>query len=676
MSRIEPQPYQPCPCGSGEKYKFCCREKHRGLNREISIRTLEFNFARAEELHRQSLAFVESGRPEEAIPLLLECIKLGPGVSQPHNNLALAYFVEGSIEKAVETAERVDREIDPGNAYSLGILVHLYLLLGREEEASKFMDRLSRIPPKDPSAAAKKCEALARFNRHSEILAVAKAAYGSCEFYAGVAAANLARYDEAKRFLKMALKDSVYAERAGEHLKLLESGKGPGTLEGDWPYLSVTDWYHPKGRAHLSKPGRIRQLPGLVHMALTHLNEDPGMGEGVVTMLETVGTPRAIEALRKIAFGRFGSDPLRTAALGTLNRMGHLGKGPHRVWNGGVWREVDVQSTELVDDSEAPLPAALEPVIREYSAATKSRDWERAERLAREAARIAPEWEKTGYLLGNALSKAGKHAEAATVLREDLKLHPGNLATAGLLMWTLLSLDQLQEAQEVLKATPVPQRIDPKTYAMYQLTCAQVGLAMGEWRSARRMVESVREMYPDFEAAKNVEGSLEFQIARFLEDEMRDRQVREARRRSRLLESDAPMATCYGELRVEDLRSMARLAGIRIHKGARKEEMVRELASTLAEPERISDILGTLAETDRTALKSVLDSGGITDLTDFSRTHARPGRDDRDDADLVEDRLAERGLLAIATVGGRVSVLIPGDLRQSIAAALSWPLGR
>jgi len=34
MSQSKPDPYQPCPCGSGKKYKFCCYAKGQQLSNE------------------------------------------------------------------------------------------------------------------------------------------------------------------------------------------------------------------------------------------------------------------------------------------------------------------------------------------------------------------------------------------------------------------------------------------------------------------------------------------------------------------------------------------------------------------------------------------------------------------------------------------------------------------
>ncbi len=37
MTPAKPDPYQPCPCGSGRKYKFCCRIKEQQLSNESPL---------------------------------------------------------------------------------------------------------------------------------------------------------------------------------------------------------------------------------------------------------------------------------------------------------------------------------------------------------------------------------------------------------------------------------------------------------------------------------------------------------------------------------------------------------------------------------------------------------------------------------------------------------------
>jgi tetratricopeptide (TPR) repeat protein len=152
MPKMHENPYRPCPCGSGEKYKFCCLERDREKLRKAPAAPLSLLpgydqppddlIDAAEEAHRRGTELVGHLRGREAIPYIEKAISLFPQVPNPHNNLAIAHFIEGDIEKALEVAERVDREIDPGNVFALGQQVHYLILLGRRDDAKATGDRL------------------------------------------------------------------------------------------------------------------------------------------------------------------------------------------------------------------------------------------------------------------------------------------------------------------------------------------------------------------------------------------------------------------------------------------------------------------------------------------------------------------------------------------------------
>jgi hypothetical protein len=138
MSKIDENPYRPCPCGSGEKYKFCCLDKDRE-KRRTATPAIPFPgydqppddvVEEAREAPERGTELVGRLRGREAIPYIERAIRLFPEVPNPHNNLAMAHFIEGDIEKALEIVERVDREIDPGNVFALGQGVHYLILLG------------------------------------------------------------------------------------------------------------------------------------------------------------------------------------------------------------------------------------------------------------------------------------------------------------------------------------------------------------------------------------------------------------------------------------------------------------------------------------------------------------------------------------------------------------------
>lgn len=77
--------------------------------------------------------------------------------------------MEGDIERALETCERVDRVIDPGNVFALGQRVHDLLLQEPRREAEETGRRILTPAGRDESDVYKQCEALARLRLHREV---------------------------------------------------------------------------------------------------------------------------------------------------------------------------------------------------------------------------------------------------------------------------------------------------------------------------------------------------------------------------------------------------------------------------------------------------------------------------------------------------------------------------
>lgn len=145
--------YAPCPCGSGQKYKFCCRDKERESRREILRRAPSIvgpdgapiaglDLERAEALHVRAAHLLHDGRGQEAIAVLEKAIRAAPMLPHLYNNLALAQFLIGDVRAAIQTSERVDRAIDPVNTFALGNLVHFHLVAGDDETAERTGQRL------------------------------------------------------------------------------------------------------------------------------------------------------------------------------------------------------------------------------------------------------------------------------------------------------------------------------------------------------------------------------------------------------------------------------------------------------------------------------------------------------------------------------------------------------
>ena len=221
--RSGPEPYAPCPCGRGHKYKFCCREADRKRAREKKSSLIfidEDRMREAERIFREGQTFIEHGDFRRGRPLLEKSIRLFRHAPAAHNNLAASYFLEGEFEVAARITRDILEKLDPNHVYALGALVHYCLLLGRDDEAVAAADRLQRLAPSDGSGAFKQCEGLARLGRHDRVYRIGRLGLGmsgGCHshlFYLlGIAAANLGRYEEAEQSLKQARGDPLFGDR-------------------------------------------------------------------------------------------------------------------------------------------------------------------------------------------------------------------------------------------------------------------------------------------------------------------------------------------------------------------------------------------------------------------------------------------------------------------------------
>ncbi|MFS0864008.1 tetratricopeptide repeat protein [Fredinandcohnia sp. 179-A 10B2 NHS] len=89
---------------------------------------------------------LETGRLDEAVTLLKQITKEYPEFWSAYNNLALAYFYSGDVEKASETLEEV-LDKNPGNLHALcNTLVFLYYQR-KTQKVKELTNRLSTIHP-------------------------------------------------------------------------------------------------------------------------------------------------------------------------------------------------------------------------------------------------------------------------------------------------------------------------------------------------------------------------------------------------------------------------------------------------------------------------------------------------------------------------------------------------
>ena len=416
-------PYAPCRCGSGVKYKFCCREKDRQAQAARMVNTQDdpwrdleaggtvvLDLEQGERLNAEGMRLLALQRLAEAERSFRASIAAAPLVPAAHNNLAVAVFAQGRVDEAIPIQEAILRKVPIENLFGMANLVQLYLTVGRVADAETVAKNSLRLKPRDSGALTKQCEALARLGRHQEILETAERfpslSDGAVNYFAGLAAANLGLFDQAADHLRRVGRGEIIGQLAAKHLSRIKAGRGPDTVEGNWPYFQPQDIMPGEvfqtliRQAEQEGPAKARFLtnPVVVDMVAAFLNEGRG-GErdnGLIRVLERIDHPRADELLKRIAEGTFGSDALRLAAFQTLiNRGVWDTKSPQRLWLRGEWIDVKSKENDITPEAaSAPLSDELYPLYEAATTAGYRGRWEECERGWREllspGARLPP----------------------------------------------------------------------------------------------------------------------------------------------------------------------------------------------------------------------------------------------------------------------------------------------
>jgi len=103
---------QPCPCGSGKKYKRCCLDKDQAFEREAlaAARQAKHDDERYDQLADASNAvvdLVDAGRLDDAEAAAHDLLQRFPGVHDGYARLGLIHEIRGNTELAIEYYRKV-----------------------------------------------------------------------------------------------------------------------------------------------------------------------------------------------------------------------------------------------------------------------------------------------------------------------------------------------------------------------------------------------------------------------------------------------------------------------------------------------------------------------------------------------------------------------------------------
>jgi Flp pilus assembly protein TadD len=166
----------PCPCGSGKKYKKCCLSKapvgavkpapssgvlerameaaRAGRYAQALVLFEEARQARPRDVNAVAglgQVFAELGDVERAAVLLGEATKLDPGRVDLHCSLADVLYRSGSVESSWKSAERAC-SLDERNVRAWFLAARALGRLNRLDGAQAAIDRALELSPDDPDS--------------------------------------------------------------------------------------------------------------------------------------------------------------------------------------------------------------------------------------------------------------------------------------------------------------------------------------------------------------------------------------------------------------------------------------------------------------------------------------------------------------------------------------------
>jgi tetratricopeptide (TPR) repeat protein len=128
----------PCPCGSGKKYKKCClplHEESRAKQQDTGAFSLTPGFTDLDELSNSVVDLIEAGRLDEAEAVCHELLTSYPDQIDGTERLAAVYEARGEKQKAAQHYRKA-AEFAQGSPGFDQVLIDWYLSKAKELEAN------------------------------------------------------------------------------------------------------------------------------------------------------------------------------------------------------------------------------------------------------------------------------------------------------------------------------------------------------------------------------------------------------------------------------------------------------------------------------------------------------------------------------------------------------------
>lgn len=527
MVMINTDPYEPCPCGSGKKYKFCCKGKLTGNKGQTDFPPLrlmselpEFEIDEADpvmvgdidtgrKLCQKGLKLMAAQKFKEAISLFQQSHEAAPFIYTPANNMALCFLMTGQLDEAIRVQEDSLEESTLPNPFGLANLSIFFFIKGNEPDAENCINQALKMEMPSADACIKVCDALSRFKRHGDILKLADTSDYRDDpgvlFFTGIAAANLNNKKRAEADLRRVAIGYHKADMAKRYLQHLREKSVPNTVLCDWPYLlpyEICPLSVIRKETELDENAwHSRRIA--VCMCESLLNESiAGDYKDAIGMLRFARHPDATTLLWAIVNGTFGPDNLRTRAMSILQERGLIKNGQKiEVMLGGKRTEVAGMGTQLNPEVVfgGELPSALSKLYtKALKAGTgKSPNWGKIGEYYRQIMVEAPAFYPAQYNYAISLVHLCRYEEALPILLELHAQHPEYLFAPATLLQIYTTLERKKDADQLIKSVEYPDETHPAAMTAWMVAQTIYHMHYNDDEAAVSCINMARQISPE-----------------------------------------------------------------------------------------------------------------------------------------------------------------------------------
>jgi len=530
--------YRPCPCGSGKKFKFCCKEKQREQSPGPALLLLsgsdelpqwsevsdEFRNAvlggdPVESLHplRAGMKLMNNGKYKDAVPFFKKAHKTAPFVYSALNNQSLCLMAIGKLDEAIAAQQQAFKDSPLPNPFGMANLAALLLMAGNDEDAESALDVALFMKPTHGDACLKICESLARFKRHQAILDYAdRCAFGDypgISFFTGIAAANLGNTERALEDLRRVSPRHPKWDMAWRYLKHLKQNMHPHTVMGDWPYLMSYEIC-----AYGSMADEMTKAIGwgsrsiAVKLCEALLNETEATRDTARELLQFLKHPDCINLLLAIVKGSLGTDDLRKTALFQLQQRGEIKRNQSvNMLIDGKRIDVCTAGTTVNPDLRygPPLPAKLEKryAIASERAMGHQPDWNKLGPEFQAIAQAAPNYYPARYNYAASLLNRGRIEEAEPIMRKILDEAPDYLFAPATLLQIYIRQNRNEDARELIRKIHPPEVAHPMAFVAWMIAQAMFYSQQGDLKAATECIDTAHSIDPDHPYVKKLRAA-------------------------------------------------------------------------------------------------------------------------------------------------------------------------